>query len=245
MNVTEQRMDIHTPDGVMDTYVFHPPGTGPWPAVIVYMDVIGIRAELRAMAARLAANGYVVALPNLFYRLGALPPVDLASFVAPGPARDAVLARTKTIDAAKTMSDTARLLEFLSAANTTGPVGAVGYCMGGGYALRALGTFPDQVVVAASFHGGGLATDAPDSPHRLAPAMSGRVYIGAAEIDHSFDGAQRERLRAALLDAGVDFEIEVYEGAKHGFAVTGHPVYDAAAAERHWHALLAQLQKLT
>jgi carboxymethylenebutenolidase len=238
MNVTEQRVEIRTADGVMDTYTFQPPGAGPWPAAILYMDVIGIRAELESMAARLAANGYVVALPNLFYRLGALPPVDLATFVAPGPARDHVLARGKTIDGAKTMSDTAAVLEHLSGARTTGAVGAVGYCMGGGYALRAAGTFPDRVVAAASFHGGALATDAPDSPHRLAPTMSGRIYVGVASQDHSFDDAQRERLRAALEDAGVDYDIDVYEGAKHGFAVTGHPVYDPAAAERHWDALL-------
>ncbi|MBM3820533.1 MAG: dienelactone hydrolase family protein [Acidimicrobiia bacterium] len=238
MNVAEQRADIRTADGVMDTWMFQPPGAGPWPAVILYMDVIGIRAELNAMAARLAANGYVVALPNLFYRLGELPPVDLATFVAPGPDRDRVLARGKTIDGAKTMSDTAAILEHLRGARTTGRVGAVGYCMGGGYALRAAGTFPDQVAAAASFHGGALATDAPDSPHRLAPTMRGQIYVGVASQDHSFDEAQRERLRAALQEAGTDFEIEVYEGAKHGFAVTGHPVYDAAAAERHWQALL-------
>jgi carboxymethylenebutenolidase len=238
MNATEQRVDIRTADGVMDTYVFSPPGAGPWPAVILYMDIIGVRAELKAMAARLSAHGYVVALPNLFYRLGALPPVDLATFVAPGPDRDRILARGKTIDGAKTMSDTAAVLEYLSGANTTGKVGAVGYCMGGGYALRAAGTFPDRVAAAASFHGGALAIDAPDSPHRLAPKMRGKIYVGVASQDHSFDDAQRERLRAALADAGTDFEIEVYEGAKHGFAVTGHPVYDASAAERHWQALL-------
>lgn len=239
MNVTEQRVDIPTADGVMDTWMFHPPGSGPLPPVIMYMDVIGIRSELKAMAARLASGGYLAVLPNLFYRSGVLPPVDVKAFVAPGPYRDGVLAVAKSIDEAKTMSDTKAILEHLAEDSAAGPrVGVVGYCMGGAYALRAAGTFPDRVAAAASFHGGALATAAADSPHRLAPKMAARVYVGAAEIDHSFDDEQRERLRAALQDAGVDFTLEVYEGARHGFAVTGHPVYDEAAAERHWKALL-------
>jgi carboxymethylenebutenolidase len=239
MSVTEQRFDIRTADGVMDTYLFRPPGAGPWPPAIIYMDVIGIRPELKSMASRLAGSGYLAVLPNLFYRSGAQPPVDVAAFVAPGPYRDGVLAVAKTIDEAKTMSDTKAILEHLAADSSAGRrVGTVGYCMGGGYALRAAGTFPDRVAAAASFHGGALATAAPDSPHRLAPKIAGRVYVGAAAIDHSFDDEQRERLRAALTDAGVNFTLEVYEGARHGFAVTGHPVYDEAAAERHWQALL-------
>ena len=245
MSVTEQRIDLRTADGVMDTYLFRPAGSGPWPPVIIYMDVIGIRPELKAMASRLAAGGYRAVLPNLFYRSGVRPPVDVKAFVAPGPYRDGVLAVAKTIDEAKTMSDTKAILDHLATngdarlprAQSRG-VGVVGYCMGGGYALRAAGTFPDRVAAAASFHGGALATAAPDSPHRLAPKMAARVYVGAAEIDHSFDDEQRERLRAALQDAGVDFKLEVYEGARHGFAVTGNPVYDEAAAERHWQALL-------
>jgi carboxymethylenebutenolidase len=115
---------------------------------------------------------------------------------------------------------------------------ALGYCMGGGYALSAAGTFPDRVVVAASFHGGSLATDKPDSPHRLAPQMRARVYIGAAEIDASFPPEQQTRLGQALTDAGVQHAIEIYPKAKHGFAMNGHIVYDRDSAELHWTRLV-------
>jgi carboxymethylenebutenolidase len=241
MNVTETLVEIRTPNGVMDTWTFEDEMNAGaafrWP-IIIYQDVLGIRPELKAMAARLASHGYFTVLPNLFYRLGPLPPVDVKAFSAPGPERDVVLARAKTINGAKTMSDTAAILEYLAGQGISGAIGAVGYCMGGGYALRAAGTFPDYIAAAASFHGGALATDAPDSPHRLASQMAGRIYVGIAGDDHMFDDAQRERLRRALDEGGVNFDIEVYEGARHGFAVTGHPAYDAAAAERHWEALL-------
>ena len=121
--------------------------------------------------------------------------------------------------------------------------GALGYCMGGGYALSAAGTFPDRVVVAASFHGGSLATDKPDSPHRLAAQMRARVYIGAAEIDASFPPEQQVRLGQALTAAGVRHTIEIYPKAKHGFAVNGHVVYDHEASERHWQRLLELLRE--
>jgi carboxymethylenebutenolidase len=239
MSVTETRIDVRTPDGVMDTWTFQETSRlKAAPTIVIYMDVIGIRPELKAMAARLASSGFYTVLPNLFYRLGPLPPVDVKAFSTPGPERERVLARAKTIDGPKTMSDTAALLQHLDADGVRGAAGAVGYCMGGGYALRAAGTFPDRVAAAASFHGGALATDAPDSPHRLAPQMKGRIYIGVAARDHMFDGAQRERLRRSLEEAGVTFDLEVYDGAHHGFAVTGHPAYDSAAAERHWEALL-------
>ena len=110
--------------------------------------------------------------------------------------------------------------------------------MGGGYALRAAGVFPDRVAAAASFHGGSLATDRPDSPHQLAERMRARLYVGAAGIDPGFTDEQRQRLDEALRAAGVRYEIEVYEGAQHGFAVHNHRVYDRAASERHWERLL-------
>jgi carboxymethylenebutenolidase len=159
--------------------------------------------------------------------------------VKPGPERDRVFALIHSLNGPKVLGDTAAILEFLDRhPAVTGKVGVVGYCMGGGYALRAAGTYPDRIGAAASFHGGGLATDAPDSPHTFAPRITAKVYIGVAEIDHMFSDAERERLRQALEAADVDFTIEVYPGVKHGFAVTGHPVYDAAGSERHWQVLL-------
>ena len=123
-------------------------------------------------------------------------------------------------------------------------MGALGYCMGGGYALGAAGTFPDRVAVAASFHGGALATDKPDSPHLLAPSMRARIYVGVAEIDPSFPDEQRQRLdgRARRRPAS-GYTLEIYPHAKHGFAVNGHLVYDREASERHWERLLRLLQE--
>ena len=110
--------------------------------------------------------------------------------------------------------------------------------MGGGYALLAAGSFPDRVRAAACVHGGSLATDRPDSPHRLADRMRARLYVGVAEIDHTFDRAQQARLEDALTQSGVRYTLDVYAGAKHGFAVTGHLAYDQAASERHWNQVV-------
>src|SRR5262245_16213650 len=206
-----ERIDLKTDDGVLDLHVFTPgTGAGPWPAVVLYMDAFGIRPELAGMAQHLASNGYVVALPNLYYRTPFAPfaPNVVAS---EGPERERFKSMIASINHAMVMRDTrlviARLDQHPSVKRDG--VGALGYCMGGGYALRAAGTFPDRVVVAASFHGGSLATDKADSPHRLAPQMRARVYVGAAEIDASFPPEQQARLEQALTDAGVPHTVEV------------------------------------
>jgi carboxymethylenebutenolidase len=234
------RVDLATADGVLDCYVFEPAGPGPWPAAILYMDAFGIRADLDVMAQRLADAGYVVALPNLYHRSGAFLPFDPAQVAAGGAERDRFTSMIRSIDGDMVMRDTAAVLAHFDERPGVrpGPIGTVGYCMGGGYALRAAGVYPDRVAAAASFHGGSLATDRPDSPHRLAADMRARLYVGAAGLDPSFTAEQRERLDAALRAAGVRYEIEIYEGAQHGFAVHNHRVYDHAASERHWQRLL-------
>jgi carboxymethylenebutenolidase len=123
-----------------------------------------------------------------------------------------------------------------------GPMAAVGYCMGGRFALSAAGTFPDRVAAAASFHGTALATDRPDSPHLLADRMRGKLYIGVAELDPGFSIDQRGKLEQALAAGRADYTIETYEGAKHGFAVAGHLVFDRDASERHWTNLVRLLK---
>jgi carboxymethylenebutenolidase len=230
------RVDVRTQDGVMDCYTFTPGGDGAWPAVIIYMDAFGIRAELGEMAQRLAAAGFFVVLPNLYYRTGAFAPFDKQAVLVEGPERDRFKGMIQSINSRMVMQDTSAVLDMIDAqpAARPGSIGVVGYCMGGGYALAAAGTFPDRVAAAASFHGGSLATDKPDSPHRLARQMRAKVYVGAAEIDASFPVEQQARLDSALREAGVDYTLEIYKGAKHGFAVTGHLVYDRDASERHW-----------
>ena len=235
------RIDLDTADGVLDCYLFEPAGAGPWPAVIFYMDAFGIRADLDVMAQRLADAGYVVAVPNLYHRAGTFPPFDPALVAAGGSERDRFMGMIRSIDGDLVMRDTAAVLAHLETRRSVqpGPIGTVGYCMGGGYALRAAGVFPDRVAAAASFHGGSLATDRPDSPHRLAERMRARLYVGAAGIDPGFTDEQRQRLDEALRAAGIRHDIEVYAEAQHGFAVHNHRVYDRAASERHWERLLA------
>ena len=240
--MNQHRVDLRTDDGTLDVYVFQPDGTGPWPAVVVYMDAFGIRPQLAEMMQRLASQGYVVALPNLYYRTP-FAPFDPKQVAVEGPERARFKSMVGSINGPMVMRDTKAVLAHLDTLPSVRrpTVGALGYCMGGGYALAAAGTFPERVAVAASFHGGALATDKPDSPHLLARAMRARIYVGAAGIDPTFPDEQRQRLEAALSEAGVPHTIETYENAKHGFAVNGHLVYDREASERHWERLLQLL----
>ena len=247
-----ERADLQTADGPLDVYTYRPssatasataPGTvsgaGPYPGVILLMDAFGVRPELAGMARRLASHGYVVALPNLYHRTP-FAPFDPALVAAGGAERDRFKAMIATLDRDLVMRDVEAVLAQLAADPRVraGALGVVGYCMGGGYALAAAGTFPERFAAAAIFHAGGLATDRPDSPHTLASAIRARVHVGAAEIDPACPPEQRERLRRALAEAGVTHDIEVHAGARHGFAVTGHAVYDREASERHWSRLL-------
>jgi carboxymethylenebutenolidase len=232
----EQRIDLQTDDGTMDTYIVRPDGTGPWPAVVLYMDAFGIRPDLRGMAGRLASHGYVVALPNLYYRAGGYAPFDPVEVAKGGAERMRFRAMIDSLDGTKVMRDTAAIVAHLDRDShvKSGAMGAVGYCMGGRFALSAAGTFPDRVAAAASFHGTALATDRPDSPHLLASRMRAKVYVGVAELDEGFSAEQREKLEQALIAGRTSYAIETYEGAKHGFAVAGHLVFDRDASERHW-----------
>ena len=247
-----ERHHLQTADGWMDCYTFRKqaeatePAAEAMPPVILYMDAFGIRPELADMAQRLASSGYFVAVPNLYYRSGEYQAFDPKQVVAEGPERDRFKGMIQSINNTMVMGDTRAVLAMFNGhpAARRGPTGVVGYCMGGGFALSAAGTFPDVVAAAASFHGGSLATDKPDSPHLLADRMRARIYVGVAEIDATFSLEQQQRLESALSAAGVDYTIETYKGAKHGFAVTGHLVYDRDSSERHWQKLL-QLFKET
>ena len=231
-------VSIPTPDGTMDAGLHTPEGTGPWPAVIMYPDAGGPRPTFDDMAARLAGLGYVVLVPNFYYRLGEVAPFDMATVFSDPDERTRLMTLVGSVSKEDSTRDTGAMLEFLAAqpevADTK--VGTTGYCMGGGFALNAAGRFPDRVGAAASFHGGQIASTAPDSPHLLAGSMAATVYVAGAENDGSFDDEQFARLSAALTDAGVDHTLVTYP-ALHGFAVPDNPTFDEAAAERHWQAL--------
>ena len=205
----------------------------------MYMDAFAVRPQLAEMAERLASSGYFVVLPNLYYRTP-FEPFDQTQVHSDGPERDRFKGMIQSINGPMVMRDTAAIIDFLDVNPSVkkSKFGVVGYCMGGGYALTAAGTFADRVAAAASFHGGSLATEKPHSPHLVADRIKGRVYVGAAEIDPSFPKDQQDRLEKALSSAGVNYELEIYPGAKHGFAVTGHLVYDRQSSERHWKNLL-------
>jgi len=217
-------------------------GEGPWPAAILYMDAPAIRPAMFKMGERLAQAGYYVLLPDVFWRAGPYPPLDIVKARAGDPEMGALFAKLRaSTNANLQMQDTGLYLEWLRTQPKAkaGRVGVTGYCMGGGIAVRAAGTFPERIAVAASFHGGNLATDAEDSPHRLADRMRAKVLVAGADEDRSFDEAQCERLAAAFKAAGLDAEVSIWRGAKHGWVPTDMPVYNPEAAERHWRELIA------
>ena len=235
------QIDIRTRDGVCPSYVYRPSGQGPWPAVLVFMDGLAIRPAMLQLGERLASYGYFVLLPDLFYRAGPYEPMDPKAMFADPAKRKVVMEKLfPTASSANIMSDMPAFLDYLAAQRDVKPggIGVTGYCMGGRLALIAAGTFPEHIVAAASYHGGRLANDDPDSPHRLAPRMTARVYVGGAIEDQSFPEDMKVRLEKALTDAGVDHKIETYP-ARHGWVFSDFPVYDAAAAERHWQTMLA------
>jgi len=233
-------LQIQTADGSARAAMFRPdaaPAGKALRGVILYMDAIGFRAAMAGMAQRLADAGHVVLLPDLFYRFGDYGPFTGASF-GDDAARGQIMTMLRETSQEMTKRDTAAFLAALDAETVEGPIGVVGYCMGGGRALTAAAAYPDRIGAAASFHGGNLASDAPDSPHLLADRIKGRVYVGCAGVDTSFPPEQSARLAEALRRAEVDHIIENYVGMAHGWAVPDHTVYDEAGAERHWTRLL-------
>lgn len=238
--MAHQQLSICMREGDCPAHVFTPEGDGPWPAVIFYMDGLGIRPTLFEMSQRLANGGYVVLLPDLFYRVGRYEPLEPKKVFATGNVREAIAHLFESTDNQRAAEDTAAFLAYLSTRPDVAgrKVGTTGYCMGGGISLTVAGTYPDRIAAAASFHGGNLASDSELSPHRLAPAMKARVYVAGADRDNSYPPEMAERLEKALSGAGVDHVCEIYPGAQHGWTMADFPVYDEAAAERHWRALL-------
>jgi carboxymethylenebutenolidase len=235
------KIEIKTKDGICPSYVFRPIGKGPWPAVLVFMDGLGIRPAILEVGERLATHGYFVLLPDLFYRSGPYEPMDPHSVFA-NPEKRKILTEKFFALATQSnvMSDTRAFLDYLASEADVKPggIGTTGYCMGGLMSLTAAGTYPDRIVATATYHGGRLATDAPESPHLLAAKIKSRVYVAGASEDPSFPEEMKARLEEALTKAGVDHKIETYP-AKHGWVFRDTPAYDAAAAERHWQTMLA------
>ncbi|HEX3765799.1 MAG TPA: dienelactone hydrolase family protein [Kofleriaceae bacterium] len=237
----ERDIEIRTPDGSMNTFVVHPDEGGPFPVVLFYMDAPGKREELHDMARRIAAVGYHVVLPNLFYRA-------VREFVfqrdEAGFKRMFELLNGLSIE--MVLRDTAAMLAFVDgeAAARTGAVGAVGYCMSGPFVVAAAARFPDRIACAASIYGAGLVTDRPDSPHLTIKQIRGELYFACAEIDKYAPRPQIDALEAHLKDSGIRYRLEWFPGAEHGFAFPQRAgIYHKASAERHWTRLFALFQR--
>ena len=243
--VTESEVQIETPDGVADAYFVHPL-EGKHPAVLVWPDILGLRPAFRAMGKRLAESGYAVLVVNPFYRSAKAPVVEPgASFRDPAtreivmPMRRALTAETNFIDAKAFIS----YLDSRDEVDSDKKIGTSGYCMGGPIIMRTAAAVPERVGAAASFHGGGLVTDSPDSPHLLIADTNAHVLHAVAENDDEKNPTAKEILKEAYAAADIPAEIEVYAGALHGWCSLDSPVYNEEQAERAWSRLLALFER--
>jgi carboxymethylenebutenolidase len=230
----EEAVEIRTADGTADGFLYRAEGGSRRPGVIHLTDIGGIRSSQQGMARRLAAAGYTVLMPNIFYRTGKPPVIDLS----PGFEDEGVKKRLAELRASlppeAVERDASAYVDFLAAQDSVGEggMGVVGFCFAGGMAMRIAAARPDRVAAAASFHGGGLCTDAPTSPHLLLPRIQARLYFGHATQDRGMPPEAIERFNQALAAWGGRYESEVYEGARHGWTVPDSPVYDEPQAER-------------
>lgn len=231
---------ITTADGTCRVTVATPDGAGPWPGIVMYPDAGGARATFDEMAAQLAGYGYVVLVPDVYYRDADWAPFDMATVFGDEAERRRLFGMIKTITPDIMAADAAAFFDHLTAREDVigDRFGTTGYCMGGRTSLVVAGRVPERVAAAMSFHGGGLAADDPGSPHLLAGEIKAVVYVGGAQDDASFTAEQAATLDRALTAAGVEHTIEFYSAA-HGFAVPDNAPYDAAAAHRHWDAMAA------
>lgn len=248
MSTTTTAVEIPTEDGTADGYLVRPDGAGPAPGVLMYMDAFGLRPRIEEMAARIAERGYAVLAPNILYRGGRSPLVDLDALKDPEK-RGAILGRLMPMVQALTpdriAADTGSYLDFFAAQDgvAPGPVAIVGYCMGGTNALRAIEAYPDRIAALAAFHAGRVVTDLPDSPHAAVGSITGEAYFGFADNDPSATPEQIKALEAELDAAGVTYTAEIYEGAPHGFTMSDTAAHHAEAEQRHWDNLFALLHR--
>jgi carboxymethylenebutenolidase len=238
-----ETVDITTPDGVADAYLARPDDR-PHPAVLFIMDAYGLRPTIDEMVSRIAADGYVVLAPNVFYRAGRSPVLPLPDLTDPEQRASLFRALRPLIGqltAERIASDGAAYLDFLVSVAAPGRVAITGYCMGARVGWRIAAAHPDGVAALAGFHAGGLVTDAPDSPHRSAADLEAELYFGFADQDPSMSSEQIATLERALDEAGVRYRSEVYEGAQHGYTMADTPAYNEAARERHFRELQSLL----
>ncbi|MDW5612776.1 dienelactone hydrolase family protein [Mycolicibacterium sp. D5.8-2] len=229
---------VTTADGDCPVSLHIPDGGGPWRGIVMYPDAGGARPTFRAMADKLAGYGYAVLVPDVYYREGDWAPFTIATAFDDDVERRRLFSFMAKVTPEVMAADATAFFDYLAGRPEVrgDTFGTTGYCMGGRTSLVLAGRLPDRVSAAMSFHGGGLATDDPHSPHLLADQMRAAVYVGAARSDRSFTTEDGERLEKALTSTGVEHTIEWYP-AFHGFAVPDNGPYDEPAARRHWEAM--------
>ena len=241
-NVTEKDVEVKTADGTADAVLFHPSGKGAWPAVLIWTDIAGLRPTFREMGRRLAAQGYVVLVPNPFYR-SAKGVVAGEGFNFANPTdRARVMGYRQAMTNDGVDNDAKAYLAFLDAQPQTNKkkrAGVQGYCMGGPLSFRTAAAVSNRIGAVGSFHGGGLTTKNPDSPHLLIPKTKAGYLVAVAQNDDKNQPDSKDILKAAFAEAKRPATVEVYP-ANHGWCVKGSQVYDEASAEKAW----AELTKL-
>ena len=248
LEVVEKDVEIKTPDGTCDAAFIHPK-TGSHPAVLIWADAFGLRPSMREIGKRIAAEGYSVLVPNPFYRVAKNPFTDASTvnFQAERPKINSLMGSINAPGNAE--KDAAAYVAFLDAqkeVNKSKKIGTQGYCMGGALVVRTAAAVPNRIGAGASFHGGNLVNDTPNSPHLLAPKIKARMYFGIASSDDKAQPDAKDKLKEAFAAAKVPAEIDVYAGALHGWCVpdmpkqaNGEPTYNKADAERAWGKLTA------
>ena len=248
-DIVETEVEITTPDGTCDAAFIHP-RAGAHPAVLIWPDAFGLRPSMRAMARRLAADGYSVLVPNPFYRILKAPFTDASNFSFQNPddmakIRPLMTSASGPGNPEKDATAFVAYLEAQKAVDKSRKIGTHGYCMGGPLVVRTAAALPERIGAGASFHGGGLVSDRPDSPHLLAPRIKAHMYFGVAGNDDTRQPDAKVKLKEAFEAAKVSVEVELYATAQHGWCVpdmpaqNGAPIYNQAEAQRAWVKLLA------
>jgi carboxymethylenebutenolidase len=245
MDVVEQDVLVETPDGMADCYFVHP-AKGAHAAVIIWPDIMGIRTSFRTMGERLAESGYSVLVVNPYYRSVKGPVIEDGESFSTLQVRERLMPYARSLSPETCVSDGRAFVAYLDkqpSVDTSRKVGTMGYCMTGSYTMRLAAAMPERIGAAGSFHGGGLATDAGNSPHLLAPQMKAGFLIAIAANDDEKDPNAKILLRESFHSAGVSAEIEVYEDTLHGWCPPDSVVYNEAQAERAWSRLLALFER--
>ena len=243
--ISSGTVEVTTPDGIADCYMAHPPD-GSHAGVIMWPDILGLRPAFIEMGRRLALSGYAVLVVNPFYRSARAPVVPEAATFNDPAVRETVFALAGELNAETHFTDARAFVDYLDAHAAVASdrmIGTMGYCMGGPMIMRTAAARPDRIGAAASFHGGGLATDAADSPHLLIPEMSAQFLIAIAGSDDMNDPEAKTTLRESFDAAGLEAEVEVYAGTQHGWCPPDSTVYHDAQAERAWSRLLVLFER--